>query len=131
MKLESVLLSETTLPSASIPEAKKLALLVQAAFIDERDWCLTLEHKDGFICGFLKQSEAGKVTDVLVFADAHSLYLVDDPSMLEYPGSSIPALMSAHPNMWYMFHGLGAPRSATANHYDSIKSFVYDEFVAS
>lgn len=61
---------------------KRLALLVQAAFIEDLDWNLELDHKDGFIVGELKMSTGQVHGEEFIFIDKDTV-LVVEPDMLK------------------------------------------------
>jgi hypothetical protein len=112
MKLESILSQPQLIIAHGMgnnPKAKSLALLVQAAFIEELDWNMELNHKDGFIYGEFKQENGKPHGDILVFIDDRTIYDIDDTVMFKH--HTIPEIMAAHPAGF--FHNLeGTPEWA-------------------
>lgn len=94
MKLESVLTPQDIYACmGNNPKAKALALLVQTAFVDELDWNLKLDHREGFIYGELFQENGKPHGHIIVFVSAKTLYLIDDAVMFQQ--ATIPEIMNA------------------------------------
>lgn len=87
-------------------EAKQLALIVQAAFVEELDWDLELNYRDGFVYGEFKQENGLPHGDVLVFVNKHTIYDINDPILLK--DHSIVEIMLLHPSGF--FHNLPGTR---------------------
>lgn len=96
MKLESLTPQAIYSAMGNNPKAKTLALLVQTAFVEELDWNLKLDHREGFIYGELIQENGKPHGHIIVFVSEKTLYLIDDVVMFQQ--ATIPEIMNAWPD---------------------------------
>lgn len=64
-------------------DVRKLALLVQTAFIEDLDWDMELSHKNGFVIGELKMSTGQAHGDVFVFIASRTVLVIHEPGLLD------------------------------------------------
>lgn len=87
----------STPPKGSKPGARKLALLLQQAYV-KRGWSLKLSFDDGFIIGKLVHGEAGEPIDLIVFLDDSKVFIVDND---DWEGLDIRQVMTDHSINYY------------------------------
>lgn len=76
-------------------DLKKLALLLQTAFIEDLDWDLELNRKDGFFYGELIMCNGQPQGEIFIFVGKETVFVLHEPDALKT--KTIPEILeSAH-----------------------------------